>query len=296
MKVLSFGEILFDIIEGDPYLGGAPLNFAAHLAKCGAESYILSRLGQDELGKLALAKIEDLGINTSLIQQDSQHPTGTVDVVLDKGQPDYTIHEGVAWDFIEAGEAEKLMNETDFDVFYFGTLAQRSPISRETLKDLLTHSHVDQVFYDVNLRKGFYNQEILHQSLSLCTILKLNDEEVRKLSSLLFQKEMDVEDFAQKVVKTYGVETIIITAGEKGCYIFEGGDLIFVKGFPAQVQDTVGAGDAFSAAFIYRYFYTKDAQQAADVANRLGAFVASSRGPIPEYSDEIRKMLEVGNK
>lgn len=296
MKVLSFGEILFDIIEGQPYLGGAPLNFAAHLARCGAKSYIISRVGADELGKLAHLKIEELGVETGLIQKDGQHATGTVDVVLENGQPDYTIQEQVAWDYIEAGEAGKLMEEAEFDVFYFGTLAQRNKKSRESLHDLLKHSHIGQIFYDVNLRKGYYDREILQNSLRLCTILKLNDEEVRKLSALLFEKEMDNEVFAEAVVKEYGVETIVVTSGEEGCYVFVEGNMIFVKGYPAQVQDTVGAGDAFSAAFIYHFFHTQNAQQAADVANRLGAFVASSRGPIPPYTDEIRKMLEVGNR
>ena len=296
MRVLSFGEILFDIIEGEPYLGGAPLNFAAHLAECGAESYIFSRVGEDDLGRQAVAKIKALGVKTDLIQKDPQHPTGTVEVILDKGQPDFVIHENVAWDFIEAEEAEEFFEDAEFDILYFGTLAQRHLTSRETLMDLLMGAQVDKIFYDVNLRKGYYSREILHNSVGLCHILKLNDDEVKVLSFLLFEEEMEMAEFTQTVVEEYEVETIIITAGDKGCYVYDGDELIFVKGYPAQVQDTVGAGDAFSAAFVYRYFYTQDAQQSADVANRLGAFVASSRGPIPAYTDEIRKMLEVGNK
>lgn len=296
MKVLSFGEILFDIIEGKTYLGGAPLNFAAHLARCGAESYIFSRVGEDQLGEQAVEMIESLGIKTSLIQTDPVHSTGTVAVVLDKGQPDYTIHENAAWDFIEADPAEEILENEAFDFLYFGTLAQRQPVSRQTLQDLLMNAQADQIFYDVNLRKGYYTREILHWSVGLCTILKLNDEEVRMLSFLLFDKEMEIADFAKAVTEEYEVEIIVITAGEEGCYVFEEGELIFIKGYPAQVQDTVGAGDAFSAAFVYHYFHTQDAQQAADVANRLGAFVASSRGPIPEYTHEIRKMLETGNR
>lgn len=296
MKAISFGEILFDIIEGHPYLGGAPLNFAAHLARCGAESYIFSRVGEDKLGEQAIQMIRELGIKTDLIQTDPKHSTGTVAVVLDKGQPDYTIHENAAWDFIEAEPAEEIMEVNEFDFFYFGTLAQRNAKSRETLMDLLMYAQADQIFYDVNLRKGYYNREILHWSVGLCTILKLNDEEVDVLGEMLFKKRMEPEDFARAVEEEYEVETIIITAGAKGCYVFEGGDFSFVKGYPAQVQDTVGAGDAFSAAFMYHYFHTQDALQAADVANRLGAYVASSRGPIPEYTDEIREMLKAGNR
>lgn len=294
MKALSFGEILFDIIEGEAYLGGAPLNFAAHLARCGVDSYILSRLGEDELGELALSKTKALGVQSKLIQYDPRHPTGTVEVVLDKGQPDYTIQENVAWDFIESAEAEKLMEELEFDVFYFGTLAQRHPTSREALKSLLHHTHIKEVFYDVNLRKGFYSKEILENSVGHCTILKLNDEEVEVLSDLLLKRDFKPEDFTLAVANEYGVGTIVITAGAVGCYVYDAGEFMFVKGYPAQVKDTVGAGDAFSAAFVYHYLQTKNARVSAEVANHLGAFVASCRGPIPEYSEEIRQMLLVG--
>lgn len=291
MKALSFGEILFDIIEGEAHLGGAPLNFAAHLARCGVDSYILSRLGKDELGKQALSEIAALGVQTRLIQKDLQHPTGRVEVLLEKGQPDYFIQENVAWDFIESTDAEKLMESLEFDVFYFGTLAQRHPKSRQALRNLLHHTHIKEVFYDINLRKGFYSKEILENSIAHCTILKLNNEEVGLLSDLLLKRSFKPEDFTLAVANEYGLGTIVITAGAAGCYVYDAGDFMFVKGYPAQVKDTVGAGDAFSAAFVYRYQQTKDARQAADVANRLGAFVASSRGPIPEYSDEIRQML-----
>jgi fructokinase len=297
MRILSFGEILFDIIEGEHYLGGAPLNFAGHLAQFGTaaapvKSYILSAVGTDGLGERALQEIDRLGVNTSLVQQKEEHPTGTVPVVIRNGQPDYTILEHVAYDFIALPENE-LAREEPFDVLYFGTLAQRSEQSRQTLRQLLARNSFKQVFYDINLRKDSYTKQLILESLQHCTILKLNDEEVEVLSQLLYQQELGIEEFAKRVAREHGIDVVVITAGAEGCYVLEDEAFSFVKGYPAKVVDTVGAGDSFSAAFVYHYFRTNDPVYAADIANRLGAFVASSRGPLPPYTPEIRRLLEL---
>lgn len=294
MKALSFGEILFDVIEGESYLGGAPLNFAAHLAQLGAESWIYSRVGTDALGGLALEKVARIGVKTDFVQQDNAHPTGTVPVEFRNGHPHYTILEKVAYDYIAPAAAEPLFTNTDFDVLYFGTLIQRSPTSKSTLTALIRQKTFTHIFYDVNLRKDCYTKENIRESLGHCTILKLNDEEVEVLSGMLYEQELEMEAFARQLVKDYAPEIIVITAGGKGCYVYESGQLQLVRGYPATVVDTVGAGDAFSAAFVYHYAKSKDALKAADRANKLGAFVASSRGPLPEYSPEIRKALEIG--
>lgn len=293
MRVLSFGEILFDIIMGEHCLGGAPLNFAAHLARCGVVSYIFSRVGADELGKIALEEIAALGVETDLIEQDPDHPTGTVAVELKEGQPDYKIFEQVAYDFISFEEKEKALLATDFDVLYIGTLAQRNEISGSTIAKLLEQKKFRHVFYDINLRKGFYPKEILHNSLNHCTILKVNDEEVKVLSQMLFKQDLSMEEFSHRVAKEYFIEVVTITTGAKGCLVYEKEKLHFVPGYPAQVVDTVGAGDSFSAAFMYQYFQSGNPLKAADRANKLGAFVASSRGPIPVYSGEIKCELGI---
>lgn len=291
MRVVSFGEILFDIIEGVNYLGGAPLNFAAHLAKCGVDSYIFSRVGEDELGEMALEQVKALGVKTEFIEKDSDHPTGTVAVALKKDQPDYTIFEQVAYDFISFEEAEKCLLEADFDVLYIGTLAQRNEHSKRTLAQLVDRKKFKHIFFDINLRKGFYSKEILHNSLNHCTILKMNDEEVKVPSAIFFEQDLSMEDFSYQMAKKYAIEVVVITAGAKGCLVYEKGKLNFVKGYPAQVVDTVGAGDSFSAAFLFQYFKYQNPLEAADIANQLGAFVASSRGPIPKYSPEIIQVL-----
>lgn len=293
MRALSFGEILFDIIEGEDFLGGAPLNFAAHLAKCGAESYILSRVGDDELGKKALEQIEELNIKDIFIQRDSNYLTGTVEVELKGGQPDYTILENVAYDFISTEDVDEKLNKEEFDIFYFGTLAQRSRDSAKTLHHLLDKKSFKHVFYDINLRKGYFSKKILEGSLQRCTILKLNDEEVDVLSNLFFGEKIIMEKFAERIAEDFKIHLVIITAGARGCLVHEKGKFGFEKGFPAEVVDTVGAGDAFSAAFIFQYYKYGDALKAARIANRLGAYVASSRGPIPAYSAEIKSILGI---
>ena len=295
MKILAFGEILFDVIEGKHFLGGAPLNFAAHIARFGAESYIFSRVGEDELGQYAQDKIEKLGVKADFIQKDADKETGIVKVVLENGQPDYTICENVAYDFIEKGNPDAL-KKIHFEVLYFGTLAQRNEKSRDTLARLVAEVNFKHIFYDVNLRKGFFSEEILTNSLRNCTILKLNDEEVNVLGEMIFQQSLNQEAFAHLVSERFSIEVVVITAGEKGCLVYKSGKMNFVKGYPAQVVDTVGAGDSFSAAFLYHFASGKNPLVAADMANKLGAFVASSRGPIPEYSLEIMEALNLKRK
>ncbi|WP_225000230.1 carbohydrate kinase [Cesiribacter sp. SM1] len=291
MRILSFGEILFDIIEGEHYLGGAPLNFAAHLAQLGAESYIYSKVGRDELGKYAVQQISGLGVKTDFVQHDEAHPTGTVPVEFIAGQPSYTITEHVAYDYIQFEAHNQVLVKTEFDVLYFGTLAQRSGQSREALQQLVSSKKYTHIFYDINLRKNCYTPLVIQHSLELCTILKLNDDEVNVLSNIFYGQALTVEEFTLLVSKDYHIPMIIITAGEKGCYLFYEEALHFIAGYPATVVDTVGAGDSFSAAFIHHYFKKKDAMRAADIANRMGAFVASSRGPLPPYSAEIKSAL-----
>jgi fructokinase len=292
MKALFFGEILWDIIEGKAYLGGAPFNVAAHIAKCGAYSYIISRLGKDDLGKKAMEEIKKLPVDPSLVQWDEHHPTGTVDVFLEQGQPDYTIHENVAYDFIETGALKSALPSATLDCFYFGTLAQRNDISRHTLQWILNNRSFSLVFYDVNLRKGLHSKEIIENSLRFCNVFKLNQDEVAIIGDLLYGKSYSLPDFAEAIQNEFDVDILVITASEKGCYV-AADEFRLVPGKKVQLVDAVGAGDAFSAAFLFKYFQEKDPFKAAEAANKLGAFVASSRGPIPDYSPEIMKILEI---
>jgi fructokinase len=288
-SALVFGEILWDIIEGNAYLGGAPLNFAAHFAKCGGASSIFSSIGSDPLGNMALAAIEKTGVDTSLIQQHPNFPTGTVDVFLDQqGQPDYDIKENVAYDNIAPpGKSEKFM----YDIFYFGSLAQRNSVSKQSLWEILSSQNFQYRFYDINLRKEFYSYEVIHYSLMHCNVFKINDDEVRQVSILFYKKEISIEDFSKRLSDDYKIDVVIVTAGDKGCHIWENGLITHVPAVPVHVVDTVGAGDAFSAAFMHTYFISKDAVKAAAMANLVGSYVAGSKGPIPDYTSELQRKL-----
>lgn len=287
MKALVFGEILWDIIEGNPHLGGAPLNFAAHVKKCGGESSIVSCLGNDEMGDKALGLVKEMGVDVSMIQR-SNLQTGYVPVLIVNGQPQYEIVKDVAYDYIETIE----LISGSYDTFYFGSLIQRSEVSRASLYKTLEANSFQNVFYDVNLRKDCYSTDIIRNSLAYCTILKLNDEEVSEISVMIFNENLSFEQFCDQVSNAYPkVKTIIITAGPDGAYVYTDQRLTLVSTCPIKVVDTVGAGDSFSAAFATVFANTKDAIQSASIANKIGGFVASSAGAVPEYSEEIKKWL-----
>ncbi len=290
MKALVFGEILWDIIAGEEHLGGAPLNFAAHVKQCGQDSAIISCLGNDKLGNEAYRLVKDLGVDVSFIQK-SDVRTGFVPVTLKDGQPDYIITRDVAYDYIDSNQLDHDKIAT-FDFFYFGSLIQRNQVSRQSLYAILDQHQFKEVFYDVNLRKDSYNQSIIEQSLDHCTLLKVNDEEVSVLSEMLFGEAQGFEAFGKSVCTHYPqIKFVIITAGGDGCFVFDGEALTEIPTEPIQVVDTVGAGDSFSAAFACVYSETKDTIEAARVANKVGGFVASSRGPIPRYSEELKILL-----
>ena len=293
MKILAFGEILWDVIEGTEHLGGAPFNFAVHSVQCGNESSIISKLGRDLLGKRAYDASKTHGVDVSLIQWDDVHQTGVVDVTLSQGQPDYVIRRDVAYDFIQEGSWTADLQKREFDVFYFGSLAQRNSVSFQTLHAILAQNRFRHVFYDVNVRKGGFTSEIIHVSLAACTIFKLNIDEVAVISQLLTGSVMTNENFCKHIKTRYpNIRLVIITASEKGCFIYED-ELLYIPGTPVTVQDAVGAGDAFSASFMHIYGSTGDALRAAQIANQVGAFVATRGGAIPEYAPHIKSLLGV---
>lgn len=288
MKLLSFGEILWDIVNSKEFLGGAPFNLAAHAAMCGEQCAVISCLGKDQRGVKALKEAQKMRIDCRYVLEHSIYPTGTVNAVISKsGQPEYVIHGPVAYDFIELSDSKiDEIVEYKFDVFCFGTLAQRNETSRQSLMRLLERldKSVTRIFCDVNLRQNFYSPDILKESLNACDILKLNDEEVATLAQLLFDNpQMIVHDFCEKISCEMGIEEIVVTMGEKGAAIFNRDGFETIQGHKVEVADTIGTGDAFSAIFLYKRLTGSRSFDAAMTANRVGAFVASQRGAIPQY-------------
>ena len=289
MRALVFGEILWDIIHGTSHLGGAPFNFAAHLAKMGGEVTVLSAVGDDELGSRAIEKAKEYRIDTRFIGIHSDLPTGTVDVTVDaSGQPDYTIHENVAWDSIELSEEEYRALETPvWDVIYIGTIAQRSDMNRAVLRRLFDTARRNHVFCDVNLRQSYYSRDIIERSLLVSTVVKVNDDEARTLSELFNGRPMPIEPAARRLRESFGHDIVIVTRGGEGAFVCAENESLYTTCSDVEVIDTVGAGDSFSAGFLYGFLSGMGISVASNLAASVADFVVSRAGAIPDYPEGL---------
>lgn len=292
--ILGLGEVLWDCFPEEERPGGAPANFAYHATQLGFRGAVLSRVGQDQRGQRLIDWLQKKGLVTEWVQQDPIHPTGTVDVDVSRpDHPRFTIHENVAWDFMEATEAWRAAVAQAVAVC-FGTLAQRSETSRQTIGELLRSQRTQRlIVYDVNLRQNFYSRAIIEASLSLATLVKLNDEEAKILRHLLTIPGEKEEDFCRALIDRFGVEAVCITRGANGCLLVDGKEQVNSPGIKVQVADTVGAGDAFTAAWIAARLNGWNVQQQAEFANRVGALVASLPGAMPSVRDEYHRLLAV---
>lgn len=293
MKTIAFGEILWDIIDGTPHIGGAPYNVSCHLSKLGAEAAIISTLGNDSLGDQALEKVTAHQLDTTYLSRHATLPTGTVDVLLsNSGEPAYTINENAAWDNIIMSHAQlDQLTAARWDIFIFGTLAQRTVANRELLYQILDKLSAADVFFDVNLRQHYYQKEWIEQSLKYATILKLNADEVTTLSDLLFQKSLSLSAFAEQMAAAYALRNVLITLGGDGAAVWENGSFQHVPGQTVKVQDTVGAGDSFSAGFVFHNHIRKNCAEAARFGCQIGAYVASKAGALPDYDAALKSTL-----
>ena len=272
--VIAFGEILWDIIDGVPHIGGAPFNFAAHAARCGLNSAIVSAVGNDELGRRALDEATRLGVDVSMVGVNPQLPTGTVNVTLADGIPSYEIVRPVAWDEITWAAGSPLPAIDVPRAFYFGTLAQRSPVSAATLGRMLKAYATSLVFFDVNLRQEFWSVELVEKGLPFADILKLNDEE---MLTLRFATESLFDRHPR-------LKIVVETRGANGCRVItRDGEMFDSPALPdGPVVDTVGAGDSFSAAFLAAILRGESPVAAAEAGNRLAGKVAARAGAVPE--------------
>jgi len=291
IKVLAFGELLWDIIEGNHCIGGAPLNFAGHMAKLGADCSLVSAVGSDALGEKALQYLDKQGINSSFIESNNS-PTGTVQVELKKGIPVYNIVQGAAWDSIELdSEFQERLKEEKWDVLYFGSLAQRSEKSRVSARWIMENVKRTHLFFDVNLREQWFNRQIVEDTVKAATILKLNDEEVPVVARLLFGKALSEEQLARNIIEAYSVHIVIVTLGGEGALFFDKQREYKLCPEFTKVVDTVGAGDSFSGAFLYSYLNTGDIDRAGRLALDVASFVVSSEGALPDYSENLREKI-----
>lgn len=268
MTILSIGEILWDVFPDTARLGGAPFNFAVHAHRLGHRVIFLSAVGDDEPGRAALERAAALGLATEFIQVAAGQLTGSVSVRLDaEGQPDFTIHRPAAYDCVTLdGEQLQRLAELRPDWIYFGTLYPMEVRAREVLRRLMDAFPGARRFYDMNLRRGCYTPELVRELLSLADAVKLNDHEAELFPDL------------------GEAPSVAVTRGERGCAVRIGDDRAECSGYSVRVADTVGAGDAFAAAFLHGLAGGWSAAKTGDFANRLGALVASRAGAVPEWS------------
>lgn len=284
--IVGLGELLWDIFPDAQELGGAPANFAYMTSLLGDEGIVASRVGGDLLGRKAGRRLERLGLRPTYLQRDKHHLTGTVKVqVAADGQPTFEIAKSVAWDFLEwTPEWHKLAEQTD--AVCFGTLAQRSAASRNTIRTFLQSVRPGTVrVFDVNLRQSFYSAELIKESARCADVIKLNDEELRVAAQLLKLPFGDEISAAQALRKMSGAKLICVTRGENGSVLVAEGETNAHPGVPVKVADTVGAGDAFTAALVHHYLRGAALPALNEAANRMGAWVASHTGATPPRDD-----------
>jgi fructokinase len=280
--MIGLGEVLWDLLPSGKVLGGAPANFAYMANVLGDEGIVVSRVGNDELGREARAAMQKLGLSTSHVQEDTQYPTGIVSVQIDAaGQPEFKIRDSVSWDWLEWTPAWADL-AARADVICFGSLAQRSPISRATVQRFLEAApkHTLRV-YDVNLRESFYSRELLQESLKLSHIAKLNDEELFRVSDLLGVAPRSEEVRARGLLVEYGLRLICVTRGARGSLLVSKDKTVEHKGFNIRVADAVGAGDAFTACLAHHYIRGEALDNISESANRFSAWVATQVGATP---------------
>lgn len=287
--VVGLGEAVWDIFETDRKPGGATANVAYQAAQLGARGVVASRVGTDELGQELTRYLVQKGLDISWLQLDSQHETGKVTVdATDPGHPTYVIHQNVAWDYLTP-TAEFLELADQASAVCFGTLAQRSPVSRDAVQQFISRTR-GLVVFDVNLRQKFYDRESLDLSFRRATIVKLNLDEVAPVAAELGIAGVSAEAFSGQLLSHYPIETLIITRAEHGCYVTSRGEEVDLPGEEVTLVDAVGAGDAFTAAFLMLTLEGQPLELKARFANRVGALVVGHAGAMPPMAEQYRNL------
>ncbi len=290
--IVGMGEALWDVLPEGKKLGGAPANFAYHVSQFGLNSRVVSAVGQDKLGTEILDNFREKRLQG--IIETVPYPTGTVQVTLDnEGVPCYDIKEGVAWDNIPYTEKlDQLAHQTL--AVCFGSLAQRSIVSRETIArflDTMPDTPDTLKIFDINLRQSFYTKEILCDSFSRCNVLKINDEELVTVSRLFGYPGIDLQDKCWILLAKYNLKMLILTCGVNGSYVFTPGHVSFVETPTVQVADTVGAGDSFTAAFTAAIIRGRSVREAHQLAVDTSAYVCTQQGAMPVLPESLTSRL-----
>ena len=282
--VVSLGELLWDLLPTGKRAGGAPVNFIYHASKNGAQGVAISAIGEDELGDELEEVTNKSGIRAIL--QRNAWPTGTVDVTLKNGIPEYTIVRGVAWDHISY--TRELISEVEkADAVCFGTLALRSPESHDTIVELLKHTKPTALrFFDINLRGDHYSKELIEELLGLATVFKINDAELLLLRDMFDIRGTTDDEACKWFIDTFNLDYIILTGGSTFSTITaKSGESSTISTPRVEVADTVGAGDSFSGTFTARILTGSSLKQAHRDAVNTAAYVCTQEGAWPQYPE-----------
>ena len=279
------GEVLWDVFPESARLGGAPLNFAAHAKRLGRRPILISALGQDELGDQAAREIAALGVGLDMVGRSVKYATGAAIVSIDvQGHASYRIPRPAAYDDIVLTSKElRVLEELSPEWLYYGTLFPSTDSGMAMLRQLLAALPKASRFYDVNLRAGFQSMAVVAQLIAVANVVKLNEAEAQAVGAH-FGLSRALEEFCAEGAARFGWQAAAVTLGESGCVVWDRGDFAADQGRRVEVADTVGAGDAFSAALLHGLIEGWSAAETANFANRVGALVASRPGAIPDWS------------
>lgn len=285
--IVGLGEVLWDLLPAGKQLGGAPANFAYHAGALGAHARLVSRVGKDALGGETLDRLAKLGVLTDGVEVDPRLPTGTVSVVVAAdGQPQFTIHENVAWDALEGSSAGRQAIATA-DALCFGTLAQRSERSRLTIRALVAAAPAGALrVFDVNLRQHFYSRAVIEESLGMADVVKVNDAELARLAEMLGLPGDDRSRIAT-LADRFGLRWVVCTRGAQGSLLYAGGRWSERPGTPTRVVDTIGAGDSFTAALTLGLLAGWPLDETHRRAGDLAAYVCSQPGATPSLPEPL---------
>jgi fructokinase len=293
-KITAIGEILYDVYPETKNLGGAPLNFLYHVYKLTGKGNIISRVGNDVLGKHALDFLENSGINIGFVQIDHLHPTGITTVTLDeKKVPSFRIDDGRAYDFIEGTSEVENLVEKETDCLYFGSLAQRNEITRNTIQDLLGKEI--KYFCDLNLRQNFYTEEIITRSIKSANVLKINIDELKLINEVIFKKEYSFERSTDDLLKNFKIEMLAVTKGAKGSTLFYKDEVDNCGNLSVEVVDTLGAGDSFASILCIGYLRGWKLRKINRLANEFASEICKIEGALPKTDEVYLKIKEKMN-
>ena len=286
-KIIGIGEVLWDLFPSGPQLGGAPANFAYHARALGAHAGVITRVGNDSFGRAILQRFVELGIAAGTVEVDDEAPTGTVTVALSgKGIPHFTIHENVAWDRLAVTPKARAAVRAA-DAICFGSLAQRSEPARTSIQRLVAAAPEDALrVFDINLRQNYFSREVIEQSLRLANVLKLNDGELPILADL-FSLTGSIRHQIERLAQKFSLQLVALTRGPEGSLLYRANQWSDRPAVPVEIIDTVGAGDAFTAALVLGLLKKMELDEINALAGEVARHVCSCAGATPPLPKRI---------